>query len=297
MQGQIANYCPIVSRNTIVKNSTSIESIWQVICLHFGFQTTEAHFIDFNDIHLETDERPEDLYQCLMAFTEDCLLRANVLTHHREKIEEDEEPSPSLENFVVLTWLCLINPKLPKLVKQCYGIDLRTRTLAFIKPEISQALKSLLEEIRTAGDAKILCSTASPFNRRTPNAIRTIVLCTPPTPITLWPGNFIELDLPNYNLADSDYIIESCLDSPSVRRCNGSDMWPPPSVLPCIAGKLHIPNLSNEPHTFNHHEHYCQVAPLVTTLTSEQTQASLENIPTSTHRACPTSSKFSHNVE
>ena len=176
--GQIANYCPVVSRNTIVKNSTSIESIWQVIRLHFGFQTTGAHFIDFNDIHLETDERPEDLYQRLMAFTEDCLLKANVLTHHGEKIEEDEELSPSLENFVVLTWLRLINPELPKLVKQRYGTDLRTRTLASIKPEISQALESLLEEIRTAGDAKILHSAASPFNRKHPSQGRALY----PTP-------------------------------------------------------------------------------------------------------------------
>ena len=28
MLGQIANYCPVISRNTIVKNSTSKSSIW-----------------------------------------------------------------------------------------------------------------------------------------------------------------------------------------------------------------------------------------------------------------------------
>ena len=65
--GQIANFCPIISRNTIVKNSTSLESIWQSTRLHFGFQTTGAHFIDFDNIHLEPDERPEDLFQRLMA--------------------------------------------------------------------------------------------------------------------------------------------------------------------------------------------------------------------------------------
>ena len=59
---QIANFCPMISRNTIVKNSTSLESIWQSIRLHFGFQTTGAHFIDFDTIHLEPDERLEDLF-------------------------------------------------------------------------------------------------------------------------------------------------------------------------------------------------------------------------------------------
>ena len=90
---------------------------------------------------------------------------------------------------------------------------------------------------------------------RTPNAICTIVLRTPPTPTTLWPGNFIEVDLPSDNLADSDYVIEPRLDSPNARRCNGSDIWPPPSVLPCVAGKLRIPNLSNERRTFNRYPH------------------------------------------
>ena len=31
MLGQIANFVPIISRNTIVKNSTSMNSIWQAI--------------------------------------------------------------------------------------------------------------------------------------------------------------------------------------------------------------------------------------------------------------------------
>ena len=156
MLGQIANYCPIISRSTLVKNSTSLEFIWQTIRQHFGFQVAGAQFIDFSDIHLAADERPEDLYQRLMAFVEDSLLRANGLTHHGEHVPEDEELTPTLENFVILTWLRLIHPSLPRLVKQRYGTELRSRTLASIKPEISQALNSLLEEIRTSDDARIL---------------------------------------------------------------------------------------------------------------------------------------------
>ena len=40
--GQIANYTPIIFRKTIVKNSTSIDSIWQAIRLHYGFKL-QAH--------------------------------------------------------------------------------------------------------------------------------------------------------------------------------------------------------------------------------------------------------------
>lgn len=44
-----------------------------------------------------------------------------------------------------------MNPSLPQLVKQRYGTDLimRVQTLASIKPEISQALTFLLEDILT----------------------------------------------------------------------------------------------------------------------------------------------------
>jgi hypothetical protein len=96
------------------------------------------NYSDFSDIHLEADERPEDLYQRLTAFVEDNLLRVDGLAHHAENITEDEELSPSLENLVVLTWLRLIHSvsDLPKLVKQRYGTELRSRTLASIKPEI-----------------------------------------------------------------------------------------------------------------------------------------------------------------
>ena len=116
--GQIANYCPIINRNTIIKNSTSVESVWQTIRLHYGFQTTGGHFIDLADIKFEIDERPEDLYQRLSSFIEDSLLiRGSSITHHGETIMVDEVLTPTVENLLVLMWLKLIDPDLPKLIK------------------------------------------------------------------------------------------------------------------------------------------------------------------------------------
>ena len=106
--------------------------------------------------------RHEDLYQCLMAFVEDTLLRRDGgISYHNQVITEDEELFPSLENFVVLTWLRLIHSGLSGLIKQRYGTELRSRTLASIKPEISQALDSLLDELHTAEDAKSLRTVTS----------------------------------------------------------------------------------------------------------------------------------------
>ncbi|CAC5413329.1 unnamed protein product [Mytilus coruscus] len=107
-------------------------------------------------------ERPERL----MAFIEDDLLRKDMgITHHDEDIEDDEELSPTLENLLILIWLRLIHPELPKLLKQIYGTELRARTLTSIKPEISQALESLLEELRTTEDAKSMRAAVKRFSQ------------------------------------------------------------------------------------------------------------------------------------
>ena len=157
MLGMIANYCSVVSRNSIIKSSTSLNDIWQKIRQHYGFQSTGAHFLDLASIKLQPGEKPQDLYQRLMAFFEDNLLTSmGGITHHGEDIQVDEDMSPTLENTVVVLWLQLIHPGLPQLVKQKYGVELRNKTLASLKPEISQALTSLLDELRSIEDTKVL---------------------------------------------------------------------------------------------------------------------------------------------
>ena len=93
---------------------------------------------------------------------------------------------------------------------------------------------------------------------------RATVLRAPSSPTTIWPGEFLEINLPPDLPADSDYIVEPRLDSPSIRKCSTSEMWPLPSVLASVAGRIRIPNLSAEPHTLKRHEHVCQVDPLST---------------------------------
>ena len=66
--------------------------------------------------------------------------------------------SPSVENLVVFLWLQKIHEGLPALIKQRYGAELHNKTLASSKPEISQALDSLIEELKSSSDAKIMCA-------------------------------------------------------------------------------------------------------------------------------------------
>ena len=78
--------------------------------------------MDFSEIHYEADERPEDLFQRILTFVDDNLLKARgAITHHGEQIATNEQKTPSLENMIVLHWLSLIHKGLPKLVKQRHG--------------------------------------------------------------------------------------------------------------------------------------------------------------------------------
>ena len=155
MLGQIANYAPIINRNTITKHSTSLKSVWTAIRQHLGCQQSGARILDLADMTLEPNERPEDLYQRILAFVDDTLLKADSgLKHFGEQIEEDEEMTPSLDNMVVLTWLKLLHQGLPAFVKRKYCTELRTQTLASLKPEISLALDSLLSELQCDQDSK-----------------------------------------------------------------------------------------------------------------------------------------------
>ena len=83
------------------------------------------------------------------------------ISHNGDLVNKDEELAQSLEKVNVLTWLKLLRPDLPTLIKQRYGIELCPRTLASIEPEISQVLSSLLKEIHSISDANVLRSAAS----------------------------------------------------------------------------------------------------------------------------------------
>ena len=172
--GQIANYAPVISRNQITKNSTSLNDIWKKLKEHYGIQTSGAKFIDVINIRLSPGERYEDLYQRLLAFFEDSLLTTDCgLTHHGQAIANDEDLSPSLENTVVLTWLERIHVGLPGLVKQKYGAELRNKTLSSLKSEISSALESLLSELNSAdgaGTSRVMRSSS--YNNNNPGGSR-----------------------------------------------------------------------------------------------------------------------------
>ncbi|CAB3990763.1 Hypothetical predicted protein [Paramuricea clavata] len=98
----------------------------------------------------------------------------------------------------------------------------------------------------------------------TATARRALVLRAPPTSTTVWPGEFVEIELPGDAPADTKYALEPRIDAPSVKRLTASQLWPCPNIVSSVAGRIRIPNLSSEPRSLKRNEHFCQVRPVYT---------------------------------
>ena len=104
--------------------------------------------------------------------------------------------------------------------------------------------------------------TALPDDRSTQQAARrAMVLRALATSTTLWPGDYIELELPQCFPPDSFHALEPRSVIPQVHLVNTSELWPPPGIISSVAGRIWIPNLSGEPIQLKRHEHFCLVAP------------------------------------
>ena len=158
MLDQIASWCPFISRTMIVKQSISLNDVWQKIREHYGFLSSGAQFLDLSLVKQDPDDGPEDLYQKLFMFFEDNLVKANGLRHNGDVLDTDEEITPSIENAITWFWLNLLHPGLPQLVKQRYGSELRNKTLASLKTEISQSISSLLDELASVEETRVFRS-------------------------------------------------------------------------------------------------------------------------------------------
>ena len=140
----------------VVIKSTCLKDIWQNLRQYYPFASSGVQFLDLAFIKWLLDEHHECLYQQIAPFFNDNLLTAGCgITHHGVAVTEDEEITPIVENTIVITWLQLIHPGMPGLVEKKYGSELRNKTLTSLKPEISQALSSLLDDLCSMEHTKV----------------------------------------------------------------------------------------------------------------------------------------------
>ena len=93
-------------------------------------------------------------------------------------------------------------------------------------------------------------------------ARRAIALRFPPTSTTVWPGEFLEVDLLGDAPSDSMYGFELRTDASSIRnlKLTASQLWPQPTWSPASWENMHSQlTVTPEPHFVKWNEHFCQV--------------------------------------
>lgn len=136
MLQQIVCWAPHVAGSCITKTATSLNEVWQVIRKYYGIQQNGSYLSSWAEFILEPGESYENLYHRLYSFVEDNLLeRHDDRTHHGEQAQEDEEISQSFESVLVIHWLYIIHPLLPRAITNRFATELRNKTIASIKDQ------------------------------------------------------------------------------------------------------------------------------------------------------------------
>lgn len=150
MLGLISTFVPHFLSNDIVRNSTSMDYVWQAIRKYYGFKQSEINMLNYYDIKWEDGERPERLFQRLMAHIQDNLLTIEgKLQHNGAPVTEDEDFTPMVQRLVTLRWMHLLHPGLYQLVKRTFSSDMLQKSVYDLQPQIANALTGLLDELRS----------------------------------------------------------------------------------------------------------------------------------------------------
>ena len=161
--GTIAGYASVISRQYITQEALSLSDIWHRLRIFYGFRKSGALILDLSTVHLEEGESYEALWERFHAFTMDNLLSpADGLRHLNENKPKREEMTPTLLNTTVVLWLRAIHPSLPALVKQRYSTELRSKTVATLREDISESLDALLAEL--SGESAANIARAAVYN-------------------------------------------------------------------------------------------------------------------------------------
>ena len=256
-------------------------SIWSAIRLHFGFEATERISLIFqkstsstaNDLRIFTKD---------LSLLQDNLLRSNSIQHHGDFLTEDEGFTPTMEKFIVnfiptkgLRWhqafLYSRTTCVPvwRTGRGNLDVEVLART-PFVKTNYIAVPPA--KRLIALADGSSFTYGSSDDRSTQKAARRAVVPRAPATSTTLWPGDYIEPELPQDLPPKSLHALEPHSDIPQVHLVTTSELLPPPGIISSVAGRIRIPNLSCQPIQLKRHEHFCQVSLVFTPSTHEQPQ-------------------------
>ena len=77
----------------------------------------------------------------------------------------------------------------------------------------------------------------------------------------LWPGHYVELDVPPDLGEDHVLALQPRTDTPVPKHTKATSIWPEPQILEAVGTKVRLVNSSQEPKLIGRHEHLSQILP------------------------------------
>ena len=139
---------------SVMRKSTSVASIWEMIETDYDIEKQGRHFLKLDQVHYNPAgaETINAFYRRLRDFFEDNLRKAGekIKSKKDKVIEVDETLSHTMENTIVYMALREIDARLPAYVDQIYGPRMDNDTTLYdLQSEIFKAIPRLLGEMNT----------------------------------------------------------------------------------------------------------------------------------------------------
>ena len=145
----------------ITKRSTSFKYIWNAVRKVCGFPVPGAKLIQYMTLKHSFDPAKSsfnDHYWALRDLKIACLLtKDSDVTFNGQKIQDDEEITPSLENQVVVDWLESIGGiKLIKFIGHEYAKELETVSLFDLQESMGQqdCMQAIIDKMESEEEAR-----------------------------------------------------------------------------------------------------------------------------------------------
>ena len=133
----------------VIKLSTSVQNIWNMIELVYDIGRKGVHFLDLSKIKYESGENPTKFYKKIYHhFMDNLYKKEDVLKYKKSTMLDDEKLSPTLLNFMLYHTIQSIDARLMKKIKDKWGHLLdKDTSLHDLKETILKAIPDLLARI------------------------------------------------------------------------------------------------------------------------------------------------------
>ena len=88
-------------------------------------------------------------------------------------------------------------------------------------------------------------------------------LRAPSSATVVWPGEYLELDIPPDLGDDRILALQPRTDTPYSKHTKPAHIWPEPQILEAVGSKIRLVNTSHEPKAIGRHEYLSQILPTI----------------------------------